>query len=137
MTHDKTQFYSAAILLPACLLLLFALDVYAMSQSPNDEMESRPYTPSSWNENSIAENDATRALANADFRLLAFATRGTDIPGIDASLRQAYRERCGIRFIEGFGDVVRSEKQLENMKLAREYAARYNAVIIAGCPPAK
>jgi len=39
--------------------------------------------------------------------------------------------------LEGFGNVVHSDEQREEMKRAREYAVRYNAVIIRGCPLSK
>lgn len=138
IAHARAHVFLVIIALTPCFLLSIALDSHAMSQSPDKQntdsnSESIPYTPAPWHEKALAENDASRALANADTRLLAFAMRGYTIPGIDPAQQQAYQAKCGVRFIDGFGDVIRSDEQLEQMKLAREYAVRYNAVIISGC----
>lgn len=117
----------------ACCLLFTTLNLHAMSDSPEEETEATPYTARSWHEKASARDDAAYALKHADRRLLGFATRGTSIPGIEPALKQAYRDQCGLRFIAGFGDLVRSEEQLNKMKLAHAYAQRYNEIIISEC----
>ncbi len=49
------------------------------------------------------------------------------------SRQQGYIDACGLRFIAGFGDVIRSKEQLNEMKIAEDYAKRYNAVILTQC----
>ena len=76
-----------------------------------------------------------RAIENEDFRLLAFATRATIVPGIDPGQLEAYRESWGLRFMKGFGDVIYSEDQRLRMKQARVYAEAYNALVSKQCHP--
>jgi hypothetical protein len=123
------------LVIAACALLtsLPASDSYAMSQKLDEEPTKHPYKPAKWNENSDPEADAKLALENNDHRLLAFALRVTQIPGIEADQVNAYNEHCGIRFMKNFGDVIRSSDDLVRMKQAREYALRYNATIMSKC----
>ena len=109
------------------LLLVTLASVYAFAMSgPQDEIDNVGHEPD-------PVVDANTALANGDKRLLCFASRATIVPGVELAQKQAYIDKCGLRFIEGFGDVIRSEEQLENMKKAEAYAKHYNAVIIMQC----
>ena len=101
-----------------------------MSQSPEKEEETQPTIEDHALD---AETDAQNAIENHDFRLLAFATRITIVPGINREQLGLYRENCGLRFMKGFGDVVYSDNQLEKMKQARAYALRYNQHISSHC----
>lgn len=92
-----------------------------------------PYQPASWNENSDPEADATFALDNNDYRLLAFAFRATNVPGILPERVDAYSKNCGLRYMKNFGDTVHSAEDLKRLKQARGYAMRYNAVITSRC----
>lgn len=98
-----------------------------------EDITALPYKPSEWHELAVPEDDAALALENNDFRLLAFALRTTNVPGVQPGQIQTYREQCGLRYLKGFGDVVRSTEDLGRMKLAREYALRYNTVITSEC----
>ena len=79
------------------------------------------------------EADARAALAKGDLRLLGFALRVTNVPGVAAADRQAAMDACGVRLMKGFGDVIRSDDQAAAMQQAHGYAKRYNAVVIAQC----
>ena len=111
-------------------VIFYCTSVLAFSSTPS---EIEAYTPADWSDSTSAANDARYAIDNKDFRLLGFAMRGYDVPGIDASKKQSYIEKCGIRVFDEFGDVVRSKKQLDEMQLAREYAIQYNRVIVTAC----
>lgn len=102
----------------------------AFSTPPEDGDD---YNPADWANSKSAEDDARSAIEHNDLRLLGFAGRGSFIPGIDSSQSQDYSEKCGVRFFEEFGDVIREREQLEAMKKAKEYAKRYNKVILTGC----
>jgi len=97
---------------------------------------SPPYQPVDWSTSETPAEDAEYAVENKDMRLLGFALRGYHIPGVKAADRQLYIDKCGIRVLEGFGDVIRDETQASDMKRASAYAREYNAVIIAKCMPA-
>lgn len=114
--------------LPVILLVaIFSARGFAMSKSPE------PYTPPEWHENSNAQEDASYALDNDDMRLLAYTTRGITVPGIDDAEKDTISKQCGIRMLDGFGDVVRNEEQLRRMKAMHAYVSRYNAVIAKRC----
>ena len=106
---------------------VFSSQVFAMSHSPE------PYTPPTWHENANAEDDAAFAVAHKDFRLLAYAARNTVVPGVDQNEKAMLSKICGLRMIEGFGDVVRSQAQLQAMKTMHDYAMRYNKIISTQC----
>jgi len=116
----------------------------ATSPSPDDSNGSTPVAPVSTMDvraiklgeqyqNRNPEEDARAALAEGDFRLLGFARRATSVPGIVGAEWEAAMNNCGVRLLEGFGDVVRSEAELSAARLAAGYAKRYNAVVRAVC----
>lgn len=74
-----------------------------------------------------AESDARRALEQGDHRLVGIYGFASETPG--ATYED--RERFGARFIEGTGDDLRYLGEVEYNARAREYAERYNAVILA------
>lgn len=86
-------------------------------------------------DNADPEADALAALEKRDFRFMALSLRGTVIPGIDPAKTRRYELRCGVIFMQGISDAVRSQEQLEMMKKAHTYATKYNAVIKERCIP--
>ncbi|MCW8830923.1 MAG: hypothetical protein OQK32_05305 [Gammaproteobacteria bacterium] len=79
------------------------------------------------------EADAQAAIEKGDLRLLGFAGRNTTISGVSAEDRQPAMDACGVRLMEGFGDVLRSQEELQARQLAYKYAIRYNTVVLAKC----
>jgi len=110
--------------------LFFNTSVLAFSTPPED---TTPYSPADWSKSNSAENDAKNAIEHNDLRLLGFAGRGTIIPGVDYSQVQDYSDKCGVRFFDEFADVIKEREQLEQMKRAKEYAGKYNTVILTAC----
>ena len=88
-----------------------------------------------WVETADARADANAALNKNDFRLMAVASRSTVIPGIDPAKARQYELHCGVIFMPGVGDTVRSKEQLRLMKKAYEYAGQYNEIIKQRCIP--
>ena len=126
------------------VLLTFSLNIHAMSQTPDIEVETLKSSTDSIAGETLKksnkalqlnnpEEDVLIALSKNDFRLLGFATRSTSIPGIEAIDKMAYMEKCGVRLMKGFGDVSRSEQQTQLMHQTYEYAAKYNQLIIDSC----
>ena len=116
-----------------CCLLLVSLPVLAMSPIIEDATNITSSDHSKALANSNPEQDARAALAKGDLRLLGFASRATSLPGVPLADRQAALDVCDVRFMEGFSDVVRSDKELASRGLAHDYAVRYNAVVLAQC----
>lgn len=124
----RKRLYAIICLLPLAAGVGAPAD--AMSRPP-----SQGWTPPDWRHSASAEDDARAALAHGDHRLLGFARRGYNIPGIEAGEQAALIERCGIRTFANMGDVVRSAEHLQAMQKASAYARRYNAIILRQCAP--
>jgi len=100
---------------------------YAMSEEP-----AKPWSLA-WYENADPASDARDAVASGDKKFLAIATRGINIPGIAPQQTKKYRNKCGIKFIKGIGDVIRDKNDLRKHKLAKAYAKLYNHVVKQNC----
>ena len=71
------------------------------------------------------------SLAAQDYRLIV---RGGMAPGVVESLQAEARTRCGVRYLEGFGDVIEMGKEAE-YKQRIDYATRYNRRMLEKCMP--
>jgi hypothetical protein len=110
--------------------LLLAVAINGCATAMNDYEQKLQ-----WVEGADAIADAKAALAKGDFRFMAMAQRSTVIPGVDTNKMRQYELYCGVKFIEGATDAIRSEEQLRLMKKAFEYAGRYNKIIAERCQP--
>lgn len=121
-----------------CLLVVSA-SIQAMSQTPEETPEAVSLEDAKAGkygrqfENRDPEADARAAIEDGDHRLLGFATRATSVPGVSIDDEKAAIIACGVRLIEGFGDVIRSPEELAAMRQVSAYAKRYNAVIVKEC----
>ena len=75
------------------------------------------------------------SLARQDYRLIVRAGRGEVAPGIQQEAQLEAKARCGVRYLEGLGDVIKPDQQEAYAKLSA-YAAEYNRRMLAHCPPA-
>ena len=83
---------------------------------------------------STLEQEVTANLAKQDYRLIVIAGRGEFAPGIAAELQAETKARCGVRYLDGLGDVIRPGQQEIHAKL-RAYANEYNRQMLKHCPP--
>ncbi|WP_303806447.1 hypothetical protein [Aeromonas rivipollensis] len=74
------------------------------------------------------------SLAQQDYRLIVRAGRGEVAPGIAAEQQVAAKARCGVRYLEGLGDVIKADQKEAHARLSA-YAAEYNQRMLAHCPP--
>jgi hypothetical protein len=72
-----------------------------------------------------------------DARFIAYTARDVVVPGIPPEEKEALTQKCGVRMLEGYGDVVRSDEHLEQLKAMREYAEQYNKTVEPYCRAAK
>ncbi|WP_051302994.1 hypothetical protein [Psychromonas aquimarina] len=72
--------------------------------------------------------DINSALQKKDYRLIARATRGLDIPGVDKALQLPLKESCGVKYLAEYGDTV-----TEEFKIAEQYAFKFNQAILPYC----
>lgn len=80
------------------------------------------------------EQAVSASLAKQDYRLIVRAGRGEVAPGIAPEQQASAKARCGVRYLEGLGDVIKPGQQEAQAKLAA-YAADYNRRMLAHCPP--
>ena len=81
------------------------------------------------------EQTVSASLARQDYRLIVRAGRGEVAPGLAANEQDAAKARCGVRYLDGLGDVIRPGQEEAQARL-RAYAAEYNQRMLAHCPPA-
>ena len=74
------------------------------------------------------------SLAVQDYRLTVRGGRGGMAPGVVESLQAEARTRCGVRYLEGFGDVIEIGKEAE-FEQRIDYATRYNRRMLEKCMP--
>ena len=74
------------------------------------------------------------SLAQQGYRLIVRAGRGEVAPGIAAEQQAAAKARCGVRYLEGLGDVIKPDQKEAHARLSA-YAAEYNQRMLAHCPP--
>ncbi len=71
-------------------------------------------------------------LARQDYRLIVRAGRGEVAPGIPAEEQVMAKARCGVRYLDGLGDVITPEQEEEHTRLSA-YAAEYNRRMRVHC----
>ena len=75
------------------------------------------------------------SLAKQDYRLIVRAGRGEFAPGIAAEQQAEAKARCGVRYLDGLGDVIRPEQKEAHARLST-YASEYNQLMVTHCPAA-
>ena len=77
--------------------------------------------------------DATQALSSGDKRFIAKAGRGLSIPGIDVTSYAKMKDRCSLRYEDGFGDMLYGEHHRRYYGALVAYAEQYNQTIRPTC----
>jgi len=77
--------------------------------------------------------DAQQAISNGTFKLIARAGRGLNIPGVDASKYSELKQKCGVRYQKGSGDLLYGKHHRRYHSALHEYAEKYNKVILQAC----
>jgi len=108
-------------------------------QEPTDKQQTpTPDTSiankkANWVDYADPKADANMAIDKGDMRLLAFANRVINFPGIDASLHDSLKDSCGYRVLPGTGDMLRVGQSTERLTKLRKYATLYNQQIATSC----
>lgn len=87
----------------------------------------------------VVDDPATQvqaSVAAGDLRLIVRAGRGQFAPGIPPELQAQAKARCGIRYLDGLGDVVRPGEEAAHARRSA-YARDYNRLIYPYCIKAK
>lgn len=80
-----------------------------------------------------AEADAKAAIARGDRRLLAVYGFTVEVPGSKENVA-ILRDKYGLRVLEGTGDAIKGPQDQVLNKNARQYARKYNQIIISQSP---
>lgn len=72
------------------------------------------------------------SLTNQDYRLIVRAGRGEVAPGVPIEKQDVAKARCGVRYLDGLGDVIKPGEDEAFNKLMT-YAAQYNQHMIVHC----
>ena len=86
-----------------------------------------------WVESANATQDAEASIAKGDTTLLALSSRGTRIPGLSIEDQENAIKLCGVRLLDGTGDAIFSERQLNLLQQVHKYAEAYNRIILKNC----
>ena len=86
-----------------------------------------------WLQSADATKDAHQGLERGDKRLLAMATRGGHLPGIQPEMASKAKSICGVRYLPGSTDTVMGQTHLKLLQAAESYAADYNKIMIDHC----
>ncbi|WP_033135586.1 hypothetical protein [Aeromonas finlandensis] len=79
------------------------------------------------------EQEISANLAKQDYRLIVRAGRGEVAPGIPAEQQAEAKARCGVRYLDGLGDVIRPGQKEAHARLSA-YASEYNQRMVIHCP---
>lgn len=77
--------------------------------------------------------DVAASVRAGDTRIIVRAGRGQVAPGISAEQQAEAKARCGKRYLDGLGDVIRPGQQEIHAKLSA-YASEYNQRMVIHCP---
>lgn len=123
------------------LLLPLLLSVFFSACQEIDSIDMSKVTPQEqsavdsllWLKQANAQKDAQQGIGRGDKRLLAMATRGTHLPGIEPELASKAKSVCGVSYLPGSTDTVMGETHLKLLQIAEDYAADYNRIMITHC----
>ena len=123
------------LLLPLLSLVFFSAcqEINSIDMSKVTPQEQSAVNSLMWLKNADAQKDAQKELERGDKRLLAMATRGTQLPGIEPELASKAKSVCGVRYLPGSTDTVMGETHMKLLQVAEDYAADYNRIMITRC----
>ena len=119
----------------ALILNLFILCAFGALPSYAAAAERDQVEQLRWVEKADPIADASAAVARNDFVLLGIRGYTWTIPGVDEAKKFEYREKYGMRLIEGTDDVVLGPEHLRLIGLSRGYAERYNQYVLSHSQP--
>jgi len=82
---------------------------------------------------SPVDTEVHQARKNNDFRLYGTSGRNITVPGVNSEERSYAIELCGIKFMEGTGDVIKTPEQRQKRKEKVAYMKSYNQRIYVLC----
>jgi hypothetical protein len=109
------------------LVMLFAVSSVSANDNPSDDMKAEQVSHLKVD---TAQADAEAALVRGDTRLLAVYALTVEVPGTSESV-SSLRQKYGLRMLEGTGDAIKGSHDRLMNENARNYAIKYNQVIIS------
>lgn len=109
----------------ALLFALTTLSAFAADAEPEEVRQLQ------WVQRANPITDAKAAVERKDFVLLGVYGYTWSIPGIEESKKFEYREKYGVKLLDGTGDVILGAEHGHLIKLATDYAKKYNQYVIS------
>ena len=79
------------------------------------------------------EKKVASAAQKGDLRLIAFSGRRTVVPGYENEDIVSLKKTCGLVFERNSGDVVKSDKDIDDRNKLYDFAVAYNTKIYKLC----
>jgi hypothetical protein len=111
--------------LSVLFLALTTLSTVAAETEPEEVSQLR------WVQQANPITDAEAAVERKNFVLLGVRGYTWTIPGTEESKKFEYREKYGVKLLEGTGDVILGSEHGHLIKLATEYAKKYNQYVLS------
>jgi hypothetical protein len=111
--------------------LFLSLLVFGTVSACSTERDSASVAQLRWLEHADPIVDAQKALVSNDHRLVGVYGYVLSIPGVQTSQWLTYQQRYGVRPIEGTSDALEGEEHERLVRMAREYAERYNRHVLS------
>jgi hypothetical protein len=115
------------ILIGLISLVLLAVSAVSANDKTNNDMSVAEVAQLKVD---TAQADAEAALIRGDTRLLAVYGLTIEVPGASEAV-SSLRQRYGLRMLEGTGDAIKGPHGRLINENARNYAVKYNQLIIS------
>ncbi|AOT11056.1 hypothetical protein [Pseudoalteromonas luteoviolacea] len=112
-----------------CCLAVGCVNDYAQRQTDSSD-------PVRDNTTKVSQAVAS-ALRDKDYRLFATTGRRPVFPGLEKLAFSMLKAKCGVKYLSGSGDVLKSEQDKQQRLERYEYAKAYNIEMYAKCKALK
>lgn len=99
---------------------IFALLLLCFVEACSASQDSAAVAQLRWLEHADPIVDATTALAAKDHRLVGVYGFHFAVPGVDLSQEQSFKERYGVRPLEGTSDSLEGEEHARLVRIAEQ-----------------
>ncbi|MBU2878557.1 MULTISPECIES: hypothetical protein [Aliiglaciecola] len=126
---------SAAALLMISTSGCITEKVSSVTKSPIIESDTQTESLATLTSTQQAVIDGDAAVAQQNFKLLAFTNKVISFPGVDMNLYplEVLQQQCGIKYLSGSGDTLAIGESTETRKALKNYATTYNLIVLKGC----
>jgi hypothetical protein len=119
-----------SLIIVLCVLIGLVIYLSFFSSSPVPKYDdSEVVSQLRWANSANPDRDIAAAISKKDTRFIGLYGYATYVPGIDDG-DTALVTMHGVRYLEGTSDGLRSPEHSRLNTLARNYATRYNVILV-------